>query len=224
MKHSLITFFLLLSMGSISKAAYSKELFNFPETNPDIEKCIEDIITSRMVIKEYPELLSNQKDDNGYELLLQTDKYCSCQVTRLQGEYELKKNNEIAWSFRDKSIGLGIMDQCALKHYSQSNLNLMYDIMISTKIRRSLEGKLNGRMVAGIRHFASTSSIQNTNLCLQAKIMQKCTKIKSLRSTYTCIQEVTSSGTQMLDFEKNCPTYSTHSLEDEDLSNLGDMI
>ncbi len=219
MKHSLITFFLLLSTG-----VFSKDLFNFPESHPEIEKCIEDIITNRMVIKEYPELLSNQKDDNGYELLIQTDKYCSCQVDRLKSEYDLKKNNEIAWSFRDKSVGLGIMDQCALKHFSQSNLNLMYDIMISTKIRRSLEGKLNGRMVAGIRHFASTSSIQNRNLCLQAKIMQKCTKIKSLRSTYTCIQEVTTSGAQMLDFEKNCPTFSTHSLDDEDLSNLGDMI
>jgi hypothetical protein len=219
MKYSLITFFLLFSNG-----VFSKDLFNFPEINPEVEKCIERIITNRMIAKEFPELLTNQKDPEGYGFLVQTDKYCSCQVDRLKSEYELKKNNNIAWSFRDRSVSLGIMDQCAIKHFSQNNLKLIYDIMISTKMRRSLEGKLNGRMVAGVRYFASTRSIQNRNLCLQAKIMKKCTKIKSLRSTYTCIQEVTSSGPQMLDFERGCPNFSTHSMDEEDLSNVGDMI
>jgi len=219
MKHGLITFFMLFSTEILSK-----DLFNFPETNPRVEKCIEGIITNRMIAKEYPELLTNQKDENGYEFLIQTDKFCSCKVEGLKSEYELKKNNEIAWSFRDRTVSLGIMDQCALKYFSQSNLNLIYDIMISTKMRRSLEGKLNGRMIAGVRHFASTSSIQNRNLCLQAKIMRKCTKIKSLRSTYTCIKDVTSSGAQMLDIERNCPSFSTQTLDEEDLSNLGDMI
>ena len=219
MKFSLITFFLLFSYG-----VSSKDLFHFPEINPEIEKCIEGIITDRMIAKKFPELLTNRKNPEGYNFLIQTDKYCKCQVDRLKSEYELKKKNNIAWSFRDRSISLGIMDQCALKYFSKNNLNLIYNIIISTKMRRSLEGKLNGRMLAGVRHFASTSSIQNRNLCLQAKIMKKCTKIKSLRSTYTCIQEVTTSGPQMLDFERDCPNFSTHSLDEQDISNLGDMI
>ncbi|MCO4793999.1 MAG: hypothetical protein KC493_09815 [Bacteriovoracaceae bacterium] len=219
MKLGLITFFLIFSSG-----VYSKDLFNFPNSDPDVEKCIQTIVLNPMVQRKYPELLTDQKNDVGYKFLTQTDDFCSCKTKRLKSEIRLKKTNNIAWSFRDRSISLGVMDQCAIKHFSRYNLNLIYDIMVSTKMRRSLEGKLNGRMVAGVRHFASTKSIQTRNLCLQAKILRKCTKIRSLRSTYNCIKEVTSSGNQMSSIERNCPSFSTQQLDDEDLTNSGDMI
>lgn len=199
-----------------------KELLQLDEINPKVEKCLQEILSSELVKDRFPSLLSNQHDQSGYQFLKEVNLYCQCHAKNLSFEDDLKKKDQIAFEFRDRSKGHAVMDQCSLEHFSKYNLGIYFELIVSTRIRYTVENKLQGRMPAGVRHFASQKSLHQRLLCLETKILKKCTKIQSIHATYRCIQSHFSHTENMEAMGKQCPNFNTKG--DENFEAMGEMI
>ena len=202
--------------------SWGKNLLLSKESNPRVEKCLQEILTSELIKDRFPNLLTNHYENSGYNFLVESDKYCACQAKNMEFEYDLKKKDLFAYKFRDRSPGHAIMDQCSLKHFSKYNLGLYFEMMVSTRIRNNLENKLQGRMIAGVKHFASQGSVRNRLLCLETKILKTCTKIQSILTTYKCVQSHLSNSKEMEVIDKQCPNFKSY--EEDKFEEMGDII
>jgi hypothetical protein len=199
------------------------ELLHTQESNPQVEKCLQEVLTSDLIKHKFPDLLSNKYDSSGYEFLKQVDQYCICHAKNLTFEHELKKRDHIAFEFRDKSKRHSIMDQCSLKNFSKYNLGVFFETMVSTRVRHTIENKLEGRMIAGTKQMASEFSVRNRLLCLESKILQQCTKIQSLHSTFKCVSKFISNADRMDNIGRTCPKFKTFG-EEENFQAFGEVI
>jgi hypothetical protein len=219
MKVATIVLLILFS----SPESWAKDLLNVQEANPQIEKCLQEILTSKLIKVKFPELLTNKYDPSSYAFLREVDQYCVCHAKSLSFEQELKERDYIGFEFRDKSKGHQLMDQCSLNNFSKYNLGLFFEIMVSTRVRYKIENKLEGRMIAGVKQFASEGSVRSRLLCLETKILQQCTKIQSISSTFKCVSQFFFNSQRMDNIEKLCPSFRPHG-NDQDFQAMGDLI
>ncbi len=199
------------------------ELVNTHERNPQIEKCLQEILSSDLIKHKFPELLTNKHDSSGYSFLMEVDQYCICHAKNLSFEVELKKRDQIAFEFRDKSKRHSVMDQCSLNNFSKYHLGIFFEMMVSTRVRYTIENKLEGRMIAGVKQLASENSVRNRLLCLESKILQQCTKIQSLHSTFQCVSKFISNSNRIDFIGKSCPKFKAFG-EEENFQTLGEVI
>ncbi|MBT3586200.1 MAG: hypothetical protein HN509_14935 [Halobacteriovoraceae bacterium] len=173
----------------------------------DLEKvsCIKEILLHPYTKGQYPGLLSEQKIESHYTMLKEIDQFCNCSISKRQVELKLKKRRPIEWHFLDRKKRLGMEDQCAMAKFGDKAMELYYAIIVSTRIRGGLENRLVKRQPTSIRFFASSKSYSERINCLQSKILRRCTRIKSLRNTYQCIEEITASGDKLQKLEDDCP-------------------
>lgn len=171
----------------------------------DREQCLFEILRSPITKLRYPDLLADSFNEKHYSMLKEMDAFCGCSVQKRSDEIAQRKNDKMSWRFRDKKDGLGKEDQCALAKFSDETMDLFYHVVVSNRFRRYLEENLNERMTQGIRMVASDLSVQSQTICLESKILKRCTRIKSLRSTYQCIQETTNDPSLMDQLSGACP-------------------
>jgi hypothetical protein len=216
---------IILGVLVISLTTYlgAKELLNVQESNPHVDKCLQEILSSDLIKHKFPDLITNPHDSSGYSFLQEVDQYCICHAKNLNFEHELKKRDLIGFEFRDKSKGHEVMDQCSLNNFSKYNLGVFFEMIVSTRVRFTIENKLEGRMIAGVKNFASEGSVRNRLLCLETKILKQCTKIQSIHSTFKCVSQFLSNSSRMDIIGKSCPTFKTFGQE-EDFQALGDVI
>ena len=218
-----VAIFLALFIFTFLPSLWAKDLLSVQEANPQVEKCLQEILASQLVKIKFPELLTNQHDSTGYIFLNEVDQYCICHAKNLVFEEELKKKDYIGFEFRDKSKGHQVMDQCSLNNFSKYNLGIFFEMMVSTRVRHTIESKLEGRMIAGVKQFASEGSVRNRLICLETKILQQCTKIQSIHSTFKCVSQFIANSQRMDHIGKLCPNFKSQGVE-EDYQAMGDLI
>lgn len=184
---------------------FAKDKTHDFHVNIDQEQCLFEILRSPITKQRYPDLLVDNFDSKSYSMLKEMDSFCACSVTKRKKEITQKKLDKMSWRFRDKKEGLGKEDQCAIASFSDETLDLYYHVVVSNRFRRELEEKLNDRLTKGMRILASHLSVQGQMICVESKILKQCTRIKSLRSTYQCIQETTNDPILMDKISHECP-------------------
>jgi hypothetical protein len=215
---------LLILLVFVMPSLWAKDLLNIHESNPLVEKCLQEILSSQLIKHKYPDLLTNQHNPSGYQFLKEVDQYCSCHAKNLSFEEDLKKKDYIAFEFRDKSKSHEVMDQCSLNSFSKYNLGVFFEMIVSTRVRHTIENKLEGRMIAGIKHFASEGSVRNRLFCLETKILKRCTKIQSIHSTFKCVGHIISNSNRMDKIGKSCPNFKPLDHQEQDFQAMGDII
>ncbi|MBK25348.1 MAG: hypothetical protein CME70_15240 [Halobacteriovorax sp.] len=171
----------------------------------DQEQCLFEILHSPITKLRYPNILSDSIDGKSFAMLKEMDSFCACSVQKRKDELTQKKTDKMSWRFRDKKEGLGKEDQCALAKFSDETMDLYYHVVVSNRFRRDLEETINNRMAQGMRIIASDLSVQGQTTCMESKILKRCTRIKSLRSTYQCIEETTNDPRLMDKISLECP-------------------
>lgn len=190
---------------AFSSLSFAKDKTSDFHVNIDEEQCLFEILRSPITKHRYPNLLAESFNDKNYFILKELDSFCSCSVNKRKSEITQKKIDKMSWRFRDKKEGLEKEDQCAISKFSDETLDLYYHVVVANRFKRELEEKLNKRLTKGMRILASDLSIQGQMICVESKILKRCTRIKSLRSTYQCIQETTSDPILMDELSVKCP-------------------
>lgn len=175
------------------------------KVNIDQDQCLFEILRSPITKHRYPDLLNDSFENKGFSMLSEMDRFCACSVKSRKKELKQKKLDKMSWRFRDKKEGLSKEDQCALEELSDETMNLFFEVIVASRFRRSIEEALGNRMTKGMRILASDLSVQDQMICVESKILQTCTRIKSLRSTYECIEATTSDPLKMDKFSNSCP-------------------
>ncbi len=133
------------------------------------------------------------------------ENYCSCYQKDIEKNKKKMKVSGIEWRFNSKEIRFKTADSCAMEHFSAHALYHNYYIMVQTHMRVTVAQKISERMTRGMRTLASTNSIRSRQFCLENKVLNHCSKIKSLRNTYSCINKTFSHLNKLDRFEAQCP-------------------
>lgn len=200
-----ILFFAVLTMTLGPLESYALTKTQDYQVNIDQEQCLFEILRSPITKHRYPNLLHENFDRKTYSILTEMDKFCSCSVKSRSLELKQKKSDKMSWRFRDKKEGLSKEDQCAITELGDKSMSLIYEVIVASRFRRNIEEALDSRMTKGMRIIASDLSIQDQMLCIESKILKTCTRIKSLRSTYECIEETTSDPNKLDTLSSSCP-------------------
>lgn len=150
-------------------------------------------------------MLTNQDEPMYYEFLSEVDKFCSCQAKHLKVEAIEKKRDYFSWSFKDKKIQFSNEDQCIVENFSPHAIHTFYAISLDTRLRKHLNLRIHHRFPASTHFLANEQSVVVKFNCLEEKILKKCSKVKSLRSTYNCIQSMTDKQGKFEEIERECP-------------------
>jgi hypothetical protein len=215
---------LLLVLAPLANNALADQNGSKDKHKQEQNHCIREIITHPFTNAQYPELLTNRFVTENTKVLKEIDSFCQCTIKNRNNELKLKKVDELAWKFRDRKIQLDQEDQCAQAKFSDNILNLFYAITVSTRITAFLESRLRDRMPASARVFASQKSVQAKNTCMQDAILKKCTRVKSLRNTYRCVEQIMANPRKIDLFGQSCPTFHHRDNDIFDLSDRKDMI
>jgi hypothetical protein len=200
-----ILFFAVLTMTLGPLESYALTKTQDYQINIDQDQCLFEILRSPITKHRYPDLLHDNFNNKNYKMLKEMDKFCACSVKSRKEELKQKKIDKMSWRFRDKKEGLSKEDQCALTELSDRSMNLIFEVIVASRFRMHIEEALDSRMTKGMRIIASDLSIQDQMICVESKILQTCTRIKSLRSTYECIERTTSDPTKMDKLSIRCP-------------------
>lgn len=171
----------------------------------DKEQCLFEVLRSPITKYRYPKLLTQNFANESYNMLTELNDFCSCSVKTRKAEILQRKVDKMSWRFRDKKQGLAKEDQCAITIFSDETMQLYYQVIVASRFMSELEDKLKNRIGTASRALASNYSFQTQMNCTQEKILRKCTRIKSLRSTYQCIQETVSDPSKMDNILIKCP-------------------
>jgi hypothetical protein len=170
------------------------------------ERCLRQIIRHPYTRDYFPSFLKeNDVSEENYKLLKGIDKFCHCKIKRLKKELDLKKKNPLAYSFRNKKDSLEAHDACASDSFEAKSIELYYAIMMADSFRLEIDDRLEKYLSRYSRAIASKLNWNHKLVCMQEKLIHKCTKIKSLRQTYSCIERTLSNGDEMEGFERECP-------------------
>lgn len=201
--------------------AFAKTKTQDYKVNIDQEQCLFEILRSPITKHRYPDLLADNFDHSNYKMLLEMDKFCACSIEKRKDELIQKKTDKMSWRFRDKKEGLSKEDQCAMAEFSDKTLNLFFEVVVASRFRKNIEEALSSRITKGMRIIASDLSVQDQMFCIESNILKKCTRIKSLRSTYECIEDTTSDPIKMDQLSSRCPSLiekTNYHLAGDDLS------
>ncbi|WP_127714316.1 hypothetical protein [Halobacteriovorax sp. HLS] len=155
----------------------------------------------------YPNLLTNTKHPLYYSFLKEIDKFCFCQSSHQRKDQLEKKQDFFNWSFKDKKIAFEKEDQCMAENFSSHAIHTFYVISIDTRIKHHLSLRLKHRLPSSSHFIASEESIQEKLSCLEEKIIKRCSKVKSLRTTYKCIENITNLHKSFKEIEAQCPEF-----------------
>lgn len=202
--------FCVTATASVMAMIFTGSVFAIDKTpeyhiNIDKEQCLFEILRSPITNYRYPDLLKDTFDSGSYKMLKEMDAFCGCSVKSRREEIVLKKTDRMKWRFRDKKEGLGKEDQCAIANFSDETMDLYFHVIVASRFKRDLEEKLEKRLTQGMRLVASDLSVRDQNVCMESQILRRCTRIKSLRSTFQCIQETTSDPHTMDLISTECP-------------------
>ncbi|OUR96614.1 hypothetical protein A9Q84_09725 [Halobacteriovorax marinus] len=142
-----------------------------------------------------------------FEFLGEVDKFCSCQAKHLKKDEIEKRRDYFKWSFKDKKIQFAKEDQCIIENFSPHAIHTFYTISLDTRLRKHLNLRIHHRFPNSTHFLASEQSVVVKLNCLEEKILKKCSKVKSLRSTYNCIQSMTDRQIQFDKIERQCPSF-----------------
>jgi len=142
-----------------------------------------------------------------YEFLVEIEQFCQCKGKLQKSENIEKRHDYFNWSFKDKRVAYEKEDQCILKNFSDHAIHTIYTISLDTKIRKHLSLRLKHRLPSSTHHLATEDSKLQRFSCIEEKILKRCSKIKSLRTTYNCIQTATDSFKEFEDYERQCPQF-----------------
>ncbi len=194
---------LMIIFGPLESFALTKS--SDYKVNIDQEQCLFEILRSPITKARYPDLLTDQHDNQNYKMITEMDKFCACSISRRADELKQKQLDKMSWRFRDRKEGLSKEDQCAMTELSDKTMDLFFEVIVASRFMRNIEEALDSRMTKGMRIIASDLSVQDQMFCIESKILQTCTRIKSLRSTYECIEETTSDPHKMDILSNQCP-------------------
>jgi hypothetical protein len=184
---------------------YAKDIYKEEDQNFGQEQCLNHLLTHPATKRFYPNLLEDQNNNLYLTFLKEMENYCACYQSNVDKNKKENNLSEIDWRFQVKKVRFDIADSCSMEHFSAHALYHNYYVMIQTYMRNIVTNKLSERMTRGIRSLASTSSIRSRHYCLENKILNHCSKIKSLSSTYKCINSTVSELNKIERFEKQCP-------------------
>lgn len=186
--------------------SYSTEIPDSDLLKVTEKRCLKEIIKHPLTFKAYPDLLNSEVQSiESFKVLKDMESFCRCRVQGREQEVLKYYKDRIAWSFRDKDEELGKEDQCALSKFNDTSLKLFYHIVVSTRFKNQLQNSLEERRLRGVRRFVSGRSIASQEDCVSTKILKKCTRVKSLQTTYQCIRNTTSS-LELIEIMNKCPS------------------
>ena len=201
---TLITFIPPVYAGAEPESAKSFVNWEFSVFTHQQESCLSKLINHPLTKNLYPDLLQ-MNNPQGEQLLKEIDSFCVCKATKAMPSQALKKEDPIAYHFRDKSGGYGQEDLCASMHLSKASLSLNYAITVTTSFHNEVADRLEQRTPASVKWFASENTYQNHLQCMHEMIMNRCTKTKSLQHTYNCILETSTDQNVVDSFLSYCP-------------------
>lgn len=195
----------LIIFLSLSLSSFSKDISDHQETKSLQFQCIQKILNHPFTKTHYPNLTTDQRSSMHYEFLSQIDQFCDCQSDNLKDENREKNEDYFNWSFKDKRVSFEKEDQCILKNFSDHAIHTIYTIALDSRLRKHLNLRIKHRLPNSSHHLATDNSVSMKFNCIEEKILRRCSKIKSLRTTYNCIQTSTDSFKEFAEYEKQCP-------------------
>ncbi|WP_372652782.1 hypothetical protein [Halobacteriovorax sp.] len=197
----------LIILFALSLSSFSREIAEQQETKSLHFQCIQKILNHQFTKTHYPNLTTDQTSSMYYEFLTEIDTFCNCQSTIEKNENREKSRDFFSWSFKDKRVTFEREDQCILKNFSDHAIHTIYTIALDTRLRKHLNLRIKHRLPNSVHHLAADGSVEVKLNCIEEKILRRCSKIKSLRTTYSCIQSSTDSHIEFNYFERQCPQF-----------------
>jgi hypothetical protein len=194
---------------------YEEHFNTESEPNPFFSRCYDSIINSPLTLYVYPQVFDKEFKETKEHFekvvfLKEVNSYCQCTMKKRHKDLELKKTNYLAWRFRDKKIQLGQQDLCATAYFSKKALGLYYALNVSTKISEEVRSKIYLRFpIRWFRKIASSESIEDRYSCIHSEVMRQCTRVKSLRSTLSCVEDIFSNPHRINSIQGQCPTFKS---------------
>tara|TARA_R110002072_G_scaffold64203_6_gene159791 strand:+ start:1248 stop:1928 length:681 start_codon:yes stop_codon:yes gene_type:complete len=202
-RHRIFAYFLVISI--LNQISYAKVLKISQFFNKNEEKCISKVLYNPWRNYFYPGLFDDLTfSDNEKELMDETVSFCECRSEADVQIQQLKENNPIAYSFRDKARDFEIDDRCAVNSFSKKPLEYFYMLNVGTILKSMTKVRIESSLVQGIENFRNKREIASEVNCVESKIIKQCTKVKSLKISYDCIVENTSDPMILDDHYKEC--------------------
>ena len=189
----------------IGFSSYSKELDQTSEFDTLQFQCIQKIVNHSYTKKNYPNLIKDQSKELYFSFLSEIDRFCSCQSKHFKIEEREKKKDFFKWSFKDKKIALEKEDQCMAENFSPHAIHTFYAISLSSRLRKYISLRIKHRIPSSSHFLAHENSVMEKFSCIEEKIIKKCSKVKSLRTTYKCIESMTNGHSNFNQLENECP-------------------
>jgi hypothetical protein len=184
-------FFLVFLMGpSLGPSALALTLRDGPQSfDPDYEKCVARLLRHPV----HRNLATHQNGPGVFEInssfLDDTDQVCRC-VGRLEvKERERSRDENLSYFFSGRANYFAELDTCLLdkaseKHYKEFNKIFTFDQIIPL-VQVELKN-WSPPMATMVRGRLPAQEIQ---LCMVEKVLESCSKIRSLFFTYRCLKE-----------------------------------
>jgi len=201
---SIFSLFLLIF---VVQSTSGKTIYKNNEQNLEEEVCLNQLLTHPDTKRYYPNLLEDQNNPQYVSFLHEMESYCGCYQKSVEAKKLELKVTGIAWGFNSTKVRFETADICALEHFSSHALYHNFYINLQTHVRDIIARRLSERLPRGIRTVASGHSLKSRHFCLENKVLNHCSKIKSLGSTYKCVNSTFSQRNKLDRFEKQCPTF-----------------
>jgi len=210
MKHQMITLFLICLGSNLSAEVLKEEA----KLSPEQDVCLSEIIQSPIFKELAPDFLGSNPHNNIAPIYQNLMEFCKCTISKRQQEFALKNSKKLEWLFRDRKKQLEAEDSCALSHFNRKIISLYYNVITFSRISNIVQIKLSERYPASMKMVANKNSVQSSLYCMRSKVLERCSKIKSLEITYRCIENHLSNNSMMNSLEKSCPSFSTESSQE----------
>jgi len=184
---------------------HAKDLDPFAPLNDEEIICLKEILGHPLIKRKYPDLFkSHWRSPANTRFLVEIENYCTCRAENWQSEYD-QVGNSIYFNPESR---FKREDMCAAANLNKKHMLLVYDVIVSSRFNKHLRSKINQRYPTPMRMVASEISYDQKVSCLEMEIVQKCTRVKSLNHTYSCIQMYTTGHKEFSSIEKTCPSLS----------------
>ena len=197
----LIFTFVVSTPFSIVKAKRIIEKDKEEEFSPQRKRCLQEVFSNPITKTMYPNILNN------FEMLTQLNKFCACKVTFTSS------TDKLAQSFVDRKKLYEHADKCSLKHLSKEIHQLYYAVTFANQFYPQINYSLERYYPQSVRQLASVNSYNSRSQCLKEKVRSRCSKVKSLRLTFTCIQEFTRNHQDIESLGSECPDFQSRDNE-----------
>ncbi len=170
-----------------------------------VNECLNELIGSQESHRLFPNLAiqarNNNFDERTLTYLEEAANFCKCHSST-------ETRNEI---FPDKITKYANEDSCAGKNLMGESFQVHAGVA-ELKLSQEITRKLNQRFPRAIRQLASVGSYNQKMSCLHESIMRSCSRSKSLKMGYQCIQEITTSR-DFSKYESKCPEFNDDAIQ-----------